>query len=200
MMSLPGGKGRASATPRPLDAARLEELALGYVARFGTTRAKLGDYLARKLRERGWAGEGEPEALIDTLVERLAGAGYVDDAAYARAKSRSLLRRGYGRRRVEQALGAAGIDGALRAEVAPAEPDARRAALALARKRGFGPFDRSQGGGPEPDRARRERQVAAMLRAGHPLESARALIDAPTIADAEAWAYGADEDPHEELD
>jgi regulatory protein len=216
MMSLRGGKGRAPATPRPLDAARLEELALGYVARFGTTRAKLHSYLSRKLRERGWAGEGGGEDAgegggedaaapeIDALVERLAGAGYVDDAAYARAKSGSLLRRGYGRRRVEQALGAAGIDGALRSEVAPGEADARRAALALARKRGFGPFGRSHDeegdDGPAPDRARRERQVAAMLRAGHPLESARALIDAATIADAEAWAYGADEDLREEPD
>jgi regulatory protein len=198
MMSLRGGKGRAPATPRPLDAARLEEFALGYVARFGTTRAKLRGYLLRKLRERGWAGEGEPP--VDALVERLAVAGYVDDAAYARAKSGSLLRRGYGQRRVEQALGAAGIDGELRAQVAPGEADARHAALALARKRGFGPFGRTRDEEAATDRARRERQVAAMLRAGHPLESARALVDAPAIADAEAWAYGADEDLREELD
>jgi regulatory protein len=101
---------------------------------------------------------------------------------------------------VDQALGAAGIDGVLCAEVAPGEADARHAALTLARKRGFGPFGRSRGDEVATDRARRERQVAAMLRAGHPLESACALVDAPTIADAEAWAYGADEDLREELD
>ena len=44
--------------PRPpLNAAKLEELALGYVGRFATSRAKLLSYLKRKLRERGWDGD-----------------------------------------------------------------------------------------------------------------------------------------------
>ena len=172
--------------PKPLDAARLDELALGYVARFATSRGKLSAYLARKLRERGWAGDGE--APVDAVVERLSEAGYVDDAAYARAKSGSLLRRGYGARRVSQALGAAGIDSALREELAPGEAEQRRAALALARKRRFGPF-----GDGASDRALREKQVAAMLRAGHRLDSIRAIINAPTTADAETWACGDDE-------
>ncbi|KTW08260.1 RecX family transcriptional regulator, partial [Sphingomonas sanguinis] len=38
----------------------LERLALRYVERFATTEGKLVDYLTRKLRERGWAGEGAP--------------------------------------------------------------------------------------------------------------------------------------------
>ena len=40
----------------PLDEAGLNELALAYVARYATSRAKLLAYLARKLRERGWGG------------------------------------------------------------------------------------------------------------------------------------------------
>ena len=40
--------------PKPLDPARLHDLAIHYVARFSTTAAKLEAYLARKLRERGW--------------------------------------------------------------------------------------------------------------------------------------------------
>ena len=167
--------------PKPLDSLRLEELALAYVARFATSRAKLEDYLRRKLRERGWAGEGEPP--VSAVAEKMERAGYVDDAAYARAKSGSLLRRGYGVRRVAQALGAAGIGEDLRSRIKPGEASQRRAALALARKRRFGPF------GPQPaDRAQRERQLAAMLRAGHPLDKARELMDAPTIEAAEEWA------------
>ena len=42
--------------PPPLDAAALERLALRYVERFATSRGKLADYLARKVRERGWDG------------------------------------------------------------------------------------------------------------------------------------------------
>ena len=96
---------------RPLDQAALEQLALAYVARFAVSSAKLRGYLLRKLRERGWAGEGEPP--VEHLVERCVAAGYVDDAAYARGKDAGLLARGYGRRRIDQALMAAGIGGGL---------------------------------------------------------------------------------------
>ncbi|MCW1427650.1 regulatory protein RecX [Novosphingobium sp. JCM 18896] len=183
-----GSRNGNRAEPKPIGAARLEELALAYVARFATSRAKLTAYLARKLRERGWDGDGEPP--VAALVERFVAAGYVDDAAFARAKSGSLLRRGYGARRVTQALGAAGIDEDIRAEVRAGEGALRRAALALARKRGFGPFGRSAG---ERDPARREKQIAAMLRAGHALDSARELVDAATIEAAEEWAALEDE-------
>lgn len=166
---------------RPLDAARLEELALAYVARFATTRAKLEGYLARKLRERGWAGEEEPP--VAALAARFADAGYVDDRAWAASKSRSLLQRGYGAGRIAQALAHAGVGEDDRDAVRVSEADGRRAALALARKRGFGPF-----GSDESDRARRDKQLAAMLRAGHAADVARYLLAAPTVDAAEEWA------------
>ncbi|MET1755497.1 RecX family transcriptional regulator [Novosphingobium sp. RD2P27] len=165
--------------PPPLTAAKLEELALAYVARFATTRAKLGAYLARKLRERGWEGDGSPD--VEALSRRFAEAGYVDDAAFARMKSESLLRRGYGGRRVGDALRAAGVEEDVRADVTPDAAQARRAALMLARRRKFGPW-----GDPLPDRARREKQIAAMLRAGHTLDNARQIVEATDLATAEA--------------
>ena len=173
--------------PKPLDAARLEELALAYVARFATSAAKCERYLRRKLRERGWDGAGEPD--LAALVGRYVELGYIDDAAFARARSGSLLRRGYGERRVRQALGEAGIDPAIREETRPGEAAARRAVLTLARKRRFGPF-----GSESLDRERRQKQIAAMLRAGHPLDSAREMVDAPSETAAEAWAAEADEE------
>lgn len=173
--------------PKPLDSAKLEELALGYVARFATSAAKLDGYLRRKLRERGWAGEGAPP--VAGLVEKCVAHGYVDDEAFARARTGSLLRRGYGKRRIAQALGAAGIGEEVRAGVEPGIMAQRRAALALAVKRRLGPF----GDGPA-DRAAREKQIAAMLRAGHPLDSARELVNAPSIAAAEEWAGQGDEE------
>ena len=94
--------------PRPpLDAAKLEELAISYVGRFATSRAKLAAYLNRKLASAGGPGEGEPP--VEALADRLAQLGYVDDRAYALAKARSLSARGYGRGRVRQALTQAGI-------------------------------------------------------------------------------------------
>ena len=65
--------------PKPLDARRLNDLALHYVARFATSAAKLADYLRRKLRERGWEGEGEPD--VAALTANFVAAGYIDDAA-----------------------------------------------------------------------------------------------------------------------
>jgi regulatory protein len=176
--------------PKPLDSARLEELALTYVARFSTTAAKLERYLRRKLRERGWDGEGEPP--LAALVQRYVDLGYIDDEAFAWARSGSLLRRGYGERRVRGALTEAGIGEELRERVRASEAEARRAALALARRRRFGPF------AAEPlDKALREKQIAAMLRAGHPLDSARQIVDSANVAEAERWVAEADD--HEEL-
>ncbi|MDD3797903.1 MAG: RecX family transcriptional regulator [Novosphingobium sp.] len=178
---------RKPRAPRPLDEARLEEMALAYVARFATSAAKLEGYLARKLRERGWAGESPAD--IPALVERYAARGYVDDRAYARMRSGSLLRRGYGPRRVGQALGAAGITEEVRDEVRPGPAEQRRAALAMARKRRFGPF-----GVELPDRTKREKQIAAMLRAGHEPQCAVALVDAASADAAESWALEAEEE------
>lgn len=178
------------ATPRPLDPARLEELALAYVARFATTAAKLDRYLARKLRERGWSGDGEPP--VAALVARFVAAGYVDDAGYARSKTGSLLRRGYGARRIAQALNEAGIGMAIREDLRAGDAAQRGAALVMARKRGFGPFGADLQAGPDWPR-RRERQLAAMLRAGHPMDSARVLVDARSIAEAEEWAAAAED-------
>lgn len=171
---------------RPLDARMLNELALAYVARFATSSAKLEQYLRRKLRERGWEGEQEPD--VAGIAAKMVEAGFVDDAAFARIKSESLLRRGYGARRVSQALGEAGIAEAIREELRPDAAAARAAGLRLARRRGLGPFGREQ-----PDREKREKQLAAMLRAGHSLDIARNLVDAASEKEALEWAGEHDE-------
>lgn len=178
---------REPRVPKPLDPARMEEMALAYVARFATSAGKLGDYLRRKLRERGWEGESGPD--IAALVARFVEIGYVDDATFARAKAQGLLRRGYGSRRIDQALGAAGIAEPLREESRGNEVERRRAALVMARKRRFGPF----GLAATTDRALREKQVAAMLRAGHPLDHARAVVNADSELALEEWVDEATE-------
>ena len=173
---------------KPLDQQALEQLALAYVARYATSSAKLIAYLKRKIRERGWQ-EDEPPADPRALAERYVELGYIDDAAFARMRQDGLLRRGYGKRRVDQALGQAGIDDGLREEIAPAEAARRHALLAFVRRRRFGPF-----ASEPPDQARREKQLAAMLRAGHSLDDARRLADFDTPEAAEDWAHELDDD------
>ena len=177
----------------PLDQARLRDLALTYVARFSTTRAKLVMYLHRKIRERGVA-EDAGELDVDAVADRIVELGYIDDAAYAQAKSAGLLRKGYGGRRVDQALRAAGVDEKLRSDFAPDESNRRHAAMALASKRGFGPFGREFDASRGLDIAKREKQIAAMVRAGHDFAAAKAMVDASSVDDAEQWVSEAEDD------
>jgi regulatory protein len=163
---------KAGRTPRPLNEDKLQELALRYVGRFATTRAKLRSYLQRKLRERGWDGDRPPDA--DAIVERFAELGYVDDAGYALGKSRALTARGYGKRRVVDALRVAGVDdsdGEAARELA--ERDAIAAALRFAQKRRLGPFSDQAADDPRV----REKAIAALVRAGHGFALARAIVE-----------------------
>ena len=155
----------------PLTSNKLEELALKYVSRFATSRAKLVGYLSRKVRERGWGGDGEPP--IEALANKFVRLGYVDDRVFALSKARSLTGRGYGESRVRQALAASGIgeDDATDARELAAE-EAVAAALKFARRRSLGPYATVAA-----DPAQREKFLAAMVRAGHRFSLARAIID-----------------------
>ncbi|MFW2851605.1 regulatory protein RecX [Sphingomonas sp. TX0543] len=163
---------RQPRSPRPLNAAALDQLALRYVERFATTRGKLADYLRRKIRERGWEGAPVEPA---NVADRMAALGYVDDRAFAEMRAAVLARRGYGDRRVAQALRAAHVE---EADAAVAlEPIAERpldAALAFARRRRFGPWAQVA-----PDDRQRERQIGAMVRAGHAPSLARRIVVSP---------------------
>ena len=186
---------RAARKPAPpLDAARLEELALAYVARFATSSGRLAAYCRRKLRERGHVGqeEGAPLPDIAALVARFVARGFVDDAGFAQAKSEGLLRRGYGARRVGEALRADGIAEPLRAQLAPGEAARRDAAVTYARRRRLGPFAR------EPldpsDRAAHQKHLAALLRAGHDSAHARHVLVAGSADELDGWIEEAREE------
>lgn len=164
-----------------LDQKKLEELALRYVERFATTRAKLSDYLRRKLRERGW--QGEREADTAAIAERFAAQGYIDDAGYALSKARALSSRGYGKRRLDQKLWAAGVgdaDGGVAR--LHADEEAVASALRFAERRRLGPFARE----PYRDAKQREKALSAMLRAGHGFGLSRAIIALPPGAEVDA--------------
>jgi len=174
-------RARQPRRPRPpLDEAALKQLGLTYVARFATSRARLADFLRRKLRERGWAGSGDPP--VAEIVEWAAAAGFIDDPAYALSKARTLGARGFGERRVTMALRAAGIE---EDDAAPARDHAREtadeAALRFARRKRLGPFSATP-----PDRRDSDKALAAMIRAGHKFDLARRILSLPPDFDSEA--------------
>jgi regulatory protein len=157
---------------RPLDRQRLDALALHYAGRYATTRAKLVQYLQRKLRERGWEGDGAPD--LERVAMRFAELGYVDDRAYALAKESSHSARGLGQHRLSLALRAAGVgeeDGA--DALAIASSRSLDSALRLAQRRRLGPFAARASMSPRD----REKALAALVRGGHSFDIARAIID-----------------------
>ncbi|MGH6614912.1 regulatory protein RecX [Sphingomonas sp.] len=152
----------------PLDTGALERLALRYVERFSTTRARLADYLTRKIRTRGWEGNGADPVAI---AERMAALGYIDDRAFGEARASAMARRGLGKRRVTGAFRQAGIDAEDAEALAPAiEARALDAALTFARKKRIGPF-----AAEEADRPLREKHIAAMIRGGHDFALSRRI-------------------------
>jgi len=164
----------------PLNPADLERFALRYVERYATTRGRLTDYLKRKLRERGWSGDTAPDPAA--TAQRMADMGYVDDRLFAETKANAMGRRGLGARRVDQALRQAGIEDPDLDAVAPALATAAVAsAVAFARRKRIGPYAREAAERPE-----REKQLAAMLRAGHALDLSRKIVRMSPGDDVEA--------------
>ena len=173
---------RPKRTRPPLDPATFRALALHYVGRYATTSARLKNYLERKVRERGWSELATPPD-FDGLAEDFTRLGYVDDDAFAESRASSLLRRGYGARRIDLALRQAGITAEKAGIAVPTDAEsAQNSAMIFARRKRLGPF-----GPPLLDSKARSRALAAFLRAGHGYEIARKILaiehDAPDLDD-----------------
>lgn len=159
--------------PAPLlNDERLRGLALHYVGKFATTRSKLAAYLTQKIRERGW--DGERHADIEALVEQFAELGYVNDAQFAEARSRSFVARGYGKRRLDEDLRASGITESDAGEAnAHMAESAFTSAQNFARRKRLGPYASEVA---PPDK--QHKQLQAFLRAGHGFDIARRFVRA----------------------
>ena len=137
--------------------------------------------LERKLtREAG-------EALARETVDRLAGAGLLDDAAYARRLARDLVeRRRFSRRHVLQEMTARGLDRETAEEaVAELDPDDVEQALELLRKKRYNELS-------DPDT--RRRAAAALTRAGFGWDAVRRAMDRRREELAEEDAFFDEED------
>jgi regulatory protein len=162
-----------------IDAAMLEDWALSYLARYASTAENLRQMLRRRVRRRlgsdaafqAEAGGGEP--LIEALIVRCRAAGLVDDAAYAANRAHRGVARGRSLRRIAAELARQGV-GAADAAAAiatlhdgTADPDLA-AAVAFVKRRRIGPFRAAP--------AQRERDLAALARAGFDRRTAEAVL------------------------
>ena len=137
----------------PLDAEALERLALFYVGRYATTRAKLASYLDRKLEERGFGGRSRAGR------ERGQSSGWRRSAMSTTRRSRRCARApssaaAIGDRRIAQALRGAGVgdDDAETAREAVADGRMGRRDFA---SRGGGDSARSPNAAPSARRGKR---------------------------------------------
>jgi regulatory protein len=178
-----------SRSPRKVTAKSLENAALHYLQRFATSAENLRRVLMRRVERSVRAHDTDRDdtdrevgaALVDALVERFVAAGLVDDRVYAEGRALSLHRRGTAARVIrgrlrQKGVGDDDIEAAL-ATVAEEHPDGDlAAAVNLARRRRLGPYRST---GPEPDR--RQRELAALARAGFSYDIARRVLDGDGI-------------------
>jgi regulatory protein len=161
--------------PRKVSSAYLERAAMSYLERYASSSENLRRVLRRKVEKRcRLRGEDAAEfhSLIDEVVAKSLRVGLVDDTRYAEARVATLRRRGGSSRAIERKLSAKGVDRTTIAVALQGEDgDETAAAFALARRRKLGPY---RAGERAPYR---EKDLAAMVRAGFSFGVARAVID-----------------------
>ena len=174
-------KPRERRPPKKVTASHLENVALYYLERFATSAENLRRVLMRRVIKSAYAhgtDTDEGAGMVDDLVQRYQAAGLLDDAAYARARAATFHRSGNSARAIraklmQKGVAADAIDAALASLTEDTDEPERDAALRLAKRRRLGPFR------PADARAdAREKDMAALARAGFSYDIARTIIDA----------------------
>ena len=174
--------------PRAITPEYLDKAALFYLERYASSAENLARVLMRRGEKAARAGISDREEgrrLVAALVERYRARGLLNDRTYAEGRAKSLLRQGRPRAAIARRLAAKGVEseaidsalGSLTEE--SADPDLA-AAITYARRRRLGPWrlkDRA---------AHRERDLAALGRAGFSYEMARKVVAAETVEELEA--------------
>lgn len=166
----------AKKPPRQVTAAYLQRAALAYLERYASSAENLRRVLKRKVDKRCRLRSEDPaefQEMIDEVVAKSLRTGLIDDTRYAEARVATLRRRGGSARAIQAKLSAKGID---RTTIAAAlegseENDEEKAAHAFARRRKLGPYR------PGERAPYRDKDLAALARAGFRFDVARQVID-----------------------
>lgn len=153
---------------------------LAYLDRYGGPRARVLRTLERRARRKDLVGEDAAE-MVAAAIAKLDALEIMDDQAFAAGMASALRRKGTSRRAAMAKLQNTGLDrdiaaaalARLDADADNPEEAERTAARRYAQRRRFGPFRYD----PVIRRDRRDRDVAAMARAGFPVGLAMAVID-----------------------
>lgn len=163
---------------------RLYQAALYYLGRYAASSASVRRVLGRRVTKYAAIDGVELETArrwIDSIVERLTRAGILDDGGYAAGRARSMFERGLSLRMIKVKLAEKGLERGVVEQAIDSLSEEHRdpdlaAARRLARRRRLGPFRE------EARRAsHRNRDLAAMARAGFSFDIARLVIEAETV-------------------
>lgn len=171
----PDRPGTERRVPRRISADYLQRAAMHYLERYAAPAAQLRRVLARKVNISCRHHGQEPatfDTLLDEVVARCVASGLVDDERFAQARAATLRRKGRSSRAVAASLSAKGVSRELATEASSGSAeDEMAAALKTARRKRLGPWSKG-------DRvATRQKDLAAMARAGFAMTIARAVID-----------------------
>lgn len=189
----PPNKKRAAAQkpriPRKITPQRLANIALHYLERYASSSENLRRVLERRVYKASlYHDDLDVEAAhgwIDDLIQRYQRAELLNDQAYAESRARSLMARGVATRAIrlklrEKGIDAETIDHALDALIEEAPDPELHAAIKLARRRRLGPY-----GDPAKREDRKDRDLAAMARAGFSYDMARRIVECDDKAELE---------------
>ena len=159
-----------------LDADGLERYALWYLERYPGSTARVRRALTRRAK-RDVEDEAAVSELVGAVLDRLRKLRFLDDERFALGRARGLRQRGKSQRAIRAELRRQGIDPGvvdrmIERAIAEQGGDELEAARRLVRRKRLGPH-RS----PEERAARRERDLAALGRAGFDYETARRALD-----------------------
>lgn len=177
-----GGPRRRRPPPR-LTPANLRQAVLDYLDRFVASVRRLEQVMQRKIKASAVAHGDDPAPLLAALpgvIASLAKQGILNDRHLAEAKTRSMIRRGGSRSKIRANLASKGIDAETadlamdRMKLEFDDPDLE-AAIAYARRRRLGWFRVD----PDSRAANRQKDLAAMARAGFAPALARRALSEP---------------------
>jgi regulatory protein len=162
--------------PKKITESYLHNAGLHYLQRFSTGTENFRRVMMRKVdrscRHHKDQNREECAAMVETLIEKFARSGLLNDADYTRAAVATLRRRGESARAIAARLRAKGLppeEIRKNLQVDDGEDAGFQAALRFARRRRLGPFST---GKPKEH----EKQMAAFARAGHEYEVAAKVL------------------------
>lgn len=175
--------------PRKATPQYLERAALWYLERYAATTSSLRRVMERKVDRSAKVHGTDPNEgrqIIQDLIERYQRVGLLDDQQFAESRARNLHARGVSVRMIRGKLFQKGLSGDLidaaleKLEEEVGDPNAT-AAISYARRRRLGPYR-----DPARREDMREKDLAALARAGFSYDTARWVVDAESIDDLEA--------------